>query len=117
MNNEKLRILHQETAKDSIQPLLTAHARRRMEQRAISAEAILAALLFGRSVHTRGAEIYLLGRKDIHRASQWQMTDLQRFEGVQVVCAQTGEIITVYRNRSFRKIKERWNHIHYASVA
>ncbi len=85
-------------------PHLTRHARCRMERRAISAAAIEAALDFGRIVHTRGAVVHAIGRNEIARFADLG-TDLSDFDGVQVVCALDGSVVTVYRNRNFRGLR------------
>ena len=82
------------------------HARRRMGARGISAKAVIAALTCGRVVHTRGARIYAIGRKEVQRFSQ-RGIDLSQYEGIQVVCATSGRILTLYRNRNFRSLRPR----------
>ena len=84
--------------------LLTRHAHRRMAARSLSSETVTAVLTFGRSVHARGAEIRVIGRKEIARYRP-QGVDLTPFEGVQLVCAQDGTIITMYRNRDLRRLR------------
>jgi hypothetical protein len=84
---------------------MTEHARARAQQRAVSAPAIEAAIDYGRSVHTRGAVIYAIGRQEVRQAATWGI-DLRSFEGVLVVCARDGEVITVYRNREFSRIRD-----------
>jgi len=90
---------------DHSQPL-TQHAHTRMTTRNLSPEAIAATLDFGRSIHTRGAEIYVIGRKEVEQYRQ-RGIDLSSFEGVQLVCAADGAILTVYRNRDFRRLRPR----------
>ena len=46
---------------------LTKHAWRQMDDRRLPRQAVAAALSFGRVVHTRGAAIHALGRKEIER--------------------------------------------------
>ncbi|KWO11895.1 hypothetical protein WM26_16110 [Burkholderia cepacia] len=75
-----------------------------MVTRGLSAEAIDAALTFGRAVHTRGAEIHAIGRKEVSRYAGLGI-DLARYEGVQVVVSPDGHIVTVYRNHSFRGLR------------
>jgi hypothetical protein len=84
--------------------LLTQHAHWRMTARRLSPAAITAVLTFGRSIHTRGAEIYVIGRKEVAQY-QSQGIDLTPFEGVQLVCARDGAIITMYRNRDLRCLR------------
>jgi Domain of unknown function (DUF4258) len=84
--------------------LLTCHAQRRMAARSLSSETVAAVLAFGRSIHARGAEIHVIGRKEIAQYRP-QGIDLTPFEGVQLVCARDGAIITVYRNRDLRRLR------------
>jgi hypothetical protein len=83
---------------------LSAHARRRMRERGVSEEALALALLFGRIVWTRGAQVFAIGRREV-RYFLKQGVDLTLHEGVQVVCAPDGSILTVYRNRDFRGLR------------
>jgi hypothetical protein len=68
--------------------------------------AVEAALRFGRVAHVRGGQIHAIGRKEVARYRQAGI-DLTRYEGVQVVCAPDGAILTVYRNRDFRRLRPR----------
>ncbi len=90
---------------------LSRHAERRLNGRRLGAAAVTAAMLFGREVHTRGATVRAIGRKEVAR-SRLDGIDLQRFEGIQIVCAPDGTVITCYRNRDFRhlrpKLGRRW---------
>jgi hypothetical protein len=83
---------------------LTDHARRRMRKRGLSEEALVLTLLFGRSVWTRGAQIFAIGHQEVRHFAK-QGLDLSAHEGVQVVCAPNGAILTVYRNRDFRGLR------------
>lgn len=85
-------------------PVMTTHAKARMRQRSVSTPAIEAAMAFGREVHTRGATIYAIGRREVREAAALG-EDLGAFEGVQVVCSRDGAVITVYRNRDFKGLK------------
>jgi hypothetical protein len=82
---------------------ITRHARRRMQQRHITAAAVDAAFAYGRVVHTRGAVILAIGRNE----ARWDESgiDLSGFAGVQVVCSPDGTVCTVYRNRNFRRLR------------
>ena len=63
---------------------LTTHARERMSRRRIHESAVAAALEFGREIRARGAEFYVIGRRDIDRARR-AGRDLRCLEGLQVV--------------------------------
>jgi hypothetical protein len=83
----------------------TKHAADRIAARRLAAGAN-AALLYGRVVRTRGAEIFVIGRKEIVRYAR-EGVDLSGFEGVQVVCSPAGVVLTAYRNRRFRGLRPR----------
>mgnify|MGYP005814093511 CR=1 FL=1 len=81
---------------------LSCHAWCRTHARRCGLAAIEAALVYGRVVYVRGAEIHAIGRKEMLRCRQ-RGIDLRRFEGIQVVCRPgAGIVLTVYRNRDFR---------------
>ena len=84
--------------------ILTDHAHRRMAARRLSQAAVTAVLAFGRSIHTRGAEIYVIGRKEVVYYHS-QGIDLTPFEGVQLVCSRDGTILTMYRNHDLRRLR------------
>lgn len=90
--------------KTSADAPLTRHAIQRMQGRAIDSEAIESVLECGRIVYCRGAVIYAVGRKEISRF-RVQGIDLRHLEGVQVVCANDGTVLTVYRNRNFHWLR------------
>jgi hypothetical protein len=83
--------------------ILTRHAQTQMGRRGIPEDAVAAALAHGRKVHTRGAVIFAIGRKEIAREQAG--VDLSHFDGVQVVVSLEGVVITVYRNRDFRQLR------------
>lgn len=80
---------------------MTAHAARRCRNRGIPQAAIAAALDYGSRRLIRGAEIYTLGWREVSQCARIGI-DLSRFERVAVVCAHSGAILTVYRNRRLR---------------
>ena len=83
---------------------LTRHAARRMQQRALSADMLREVLAFGREVHSRGATIYAVGRKEVAIARR-DGIDLAGAEHVHVVCTAEGTVLTAYRNRDFRDLR------------
>lgn len=96
-----------ETQSDDSFPLpLTEHARVRMHQRGLSVDAIRIVMTYGRSIRVRGAEIFVIGRKEVVYFQSKGM-ELSRFQGVQVVCSTDGAILTAYRNNDFRGLHER----------
>ena len=86
--------------RDSNPPtILTHHAHARSRTRGISQEGIAAAFDYGRLRSIRGADVYTLGWREVQHYSRLGV-DLSRWSGIEVVCAHSGEVITVYRNRS-----------------
>lgn len=85
---------------------MTRHATERMAQRGIPSEVVDTVIGYGRAVHTRGAVIHAVGRKEVERFRR-DGIDLSDCEGVQVVCSTRGAIVTVYRNHDFRKLRSR----------
>lgn len=89
--------------------ILTSHAEERMATRRLRPDAVDAALIYGRLVYVRGAEIYAIGRKEIARYRE-EGINLSAYDGVQVVVSANGIILTVYRNRSFNGLRQRRTH-------
>ena len=85
---------------------LTRHAAERMAVRGLPQAAVVAALTYGRLVCVRGAEIHVIGNREVKRLRS-EGLDLSRYEGVQVVCSQDGAIVTVYRSHDFRSLRPR----------
>lgn len=86
--------------------VFTDHARSRMSARSVSADQIDLVLAFGRVVHTRGAQIHVIGYREVSRFRR-RGVDLSRCEGLHVVCSPDGAILTVYRNRDFSPLREK----------
>lgn len=85
---------------------LTRHARRRSARRNVAPNAVEYVLAHGRMVRRTGVRFYFLGRRDIpacDRCASWAT----RLEGVIVVVAPEGGVITVYRNRHGLRAIER----------
>ena len=75
------------------------HARQRMTSRGISSMAVQIVMRYGRMVQARGAEICVIGRKEVEEYGNAGI-DLSRFEGIHVLCSREGAVITTYRNRN-----------------
>lgn len=87
--------------------ILTNHALLRMAARSIPAFAVEAALRHGSIYHVHGAEIHVIGHRDVLRHKRCGV-DLTAYEGTQVVCAPNCRVvITAYRNRDFRGLRPR----------
>lgn len=85
---------------------LTRHAQQRMSHRHVSPEAIDAALSYGTAGKSSGAWIFRLGDRDVARALQQDGVDLEPFLGTHVVVASNGKILTTWKNRSLRRLKQ-----------
>jgi hypothetical protein len=85
---------------------LTTHAQERMALRGIRPGDIETVLLCGREVHASGAVIHVIGRKEVEQYRRFG-SDLAPLEGLHVVIALDGAIVTAYRNRSTLMVKER----------
>lgn len=84
--------------------IFTHHAKQRMSQRRIPVEAVCAALDYGHVYRTRGAVIYGLNRRAADQCKR-DGAAITKVDGLQVVCAENGSILTVYSNRDFRSLK------------
>lgn len=94
-------------------PYLTKHAWERSNARGLSNEAIDAAIQYGRIVHVRGAAVHVIGKKEVRRFAEIGV-DLEKFEGVQVVCSSDDEaILTAYRNHDLRGLRSHHRHSHH----
>ena len=86
---------------------MTNHARRRMTARRLSERAVEAVLMFGRKVYARGAEIHVIGKREVAKYARTGV-DLRAYDGLQVVCVPNdGAIMTVYRNKDFSGLYKR----------
>ena len=83
---------------------LTNHAAIRMQQRGISRAALQAVLDFGRRIHAKGLTFYVVGRKEVALYAD-RGVNLANFEGMQVLVANDGMVVTTYRNRDLHAIK------------
>ena len=83
---------------------MTKHARARSFARHLPESSVLAALAHGREVHTRGAVLFVIGKKEVANARRYG-EDISRCEGVHVVCTREDRILTVYRNHDLRGLR------------
>ena len=88
------------------QPRLTHHAVERSRARGIPTKAIHAALVYGKHRAIRGADVYTVGWREIRLEARHGI-DLSRWEGIEVVCAHDGQILTVYRNKNPWALRDR----------
>lgn len=87
-------------------PRFTRHAVQRSRTRGIPTRAVTAALAFGRHRTARGADIYIVGWREVRLQARYGL-DLSRWLGVEVVCTHDGTVITVYRNKLPRALRDR----------
>lgn len=83
---------------------VTKHGAARLYARGLPLTQVQDVLEFGREVHTRGAVIHAVGRKEVEYA-KLLAADIADLEGWHIVCSRQGDIITAYRNRSFRGLR------------
>jgi hypothetical protein len=83
---------------------MTRHALERIAARRIPFEAVEATIDWGRVWHHDGVLFFRLDRRTVRRASR-SGEDVRRHEGVHVVCATGGEVLTLYRNREGRRVR------------
>lgn len=94
----------------SIDEHLSYHARIRMGCRGIRADQVELALNFGRVVEVRGAEIYVIGRREVEKAQRHGVA-IRELEGLHVVCTLNGgPVMTCYWNRDLRPVRDRTRH-------
>ena len=84
---------------------LSRHAADRMNQRRLSGAWVELVQQYGREVFARGAVFCFVGRKEV--AEYAARADLTGVEGVHVLVARDGTVITVYRNRGFHPSRYR----------
>jgi len=83
---------------------ITNHAAIRMQQRGISTAALQAVLHYGRRIHAKGLTYYVLGHKEVGLYTNHDV-NLSSFEGLQVLVADDGAVVTTYRSRDLHAIK------------
>ena len=84
----------------------TYHAWRRISSRSIPEEGIEAAIEYGRYYRNQGRAVYRLDRRSIQKARQngADSIRLRAYEGIHVVIGNQGEIVTVYRNKTGKRV-------------
>lgn len=82
---------------------ITQHASKRAQQRGFSLHDIADILRFGRKQHAKGAVYYSIGKKEIHK-HQKNYSRLKQMNGMHVVMAANGSILTVFKNTKLNMI-------------
>ena len=86
-------------------PVLSKHAERRGQQRGIRAAHVEATLDRGRCYHQRGGRCaYYLGKREVRHAAA-QNVDVRAYEGTVVVVACDGDLVTVIKVSSPRRLR------------
>ena len=81
---------------------MTRHATSRMYQRGLSLDKVSKVMEYGSPVYDRGALTFRVGKKTIDKLKPHGI-DVSELEGVHVVTVGDGTIVSVYRNRQFRR--------------
>lgn len=79
------------------------HAAQRSTQRGIDKDMVAHAFRYGYRFHHHGAIYYRIGRKEIKRYSAI-CPDLKKMNGIHVVTSLNGKILTLFRNKTFKRI-------------
>jgi len=83
--------------------MVSGHAEHRMRTRNVPSDAISAALRYGRCLHSRGAIVHFLGKKEV-RSNRDQGIDISKAEGTTVlISSDSPVIVTVFRSPNLRK--------------
>jgi hypothetical protein len=82
----------------------SSHSELRRYQRGISKKHVVLAYKYGRVIYAKNAKYYVIGLKEISCYIDIE-PELKSINGVQVVIAKNGTILTVYKNINLHKIK------------
>ncbi|WP_151730869.1 hypothetical protein [Acinetobacter junii] len=85
---------------------LTGHAVKRSSQRGIKNKHVANLLKFGRKNYQNGAVYYSIGKKEISKF-QNICPELKEMNGMHLVTATNGCVITLVRNKDFSLLKHR----------
>jgi hypothetical protein len=85
--------------------IVTEHALKRAEKRAIGIKQLETVLEYGRVIHSRRARFYVIGKREV-KALKHLGSEIRQLENIQVVVDdKTNSVLTAYRNRDFRQIR------------
>ena len=85
---------------------LSVHAQQRRSQRGFHNHHIAHLLRYGRKQYQNNAIYYSIGNKEIIKHAKHCMA-LKEMNGMHLVTALNGAVITLFRNRDFRLLKHR----------
>lgn len=94
---------------------LTAHARTRLKQRGIGVQAAALAIIYGRTVSVHGITFHVVGKREVEKYERMNI-DLATANGVHVLTADDGAIVTAYRShelKPLRLLKRRYRRTHH----
>lgn len=83
---------------------MTHHAIQRMQQRGISLLQIEAVLTYGRTIQEGRVVRQMIGRNEVAQYSR-EGINLSAMQGVHLVLAEDGSVITVFRSQSLRRYR------------
>jgi len=88
-------------------PLVSQHARARMDMRRIKPDEISYVMDYGLCYRISGAIVYTMGRKAM-TVCRKQGGATERLAGLQVICSSDNDtVITVFRNKRYRPHRDR----------
>lgn len=93
-------------APSDLQPRFSPHARKRIGSRRLPLSAVNAVMAYGSYHHVRGADIFVMSRRDIERAARKGL-DMSGCAGIHVVCSNDGVVLTAYRNHNLKGLRPR----------
>ena len=82
----------------------SVHASKRAAQRGVSRQMVAHILKFGRKHYQNGSVYYSVGRKEIKKFEHL-CSALKNMNGLHLVMAKDGKIITVFKNQNFKIIR------------
>ena len=85
---------------------LSVHAHQRRSQRGFQNQHIAHLLRYGRKQYQNNAIYYSIGNKEIKKHAK-QCIALKEMNGMHLVTAINGSVITLFRNRDFSLLKHR----------
>ncbi|GHG74391.1 hypothetical protein GCM10010919_27820 [Alishewanella longhuensis] len=97
------------------QPVISAHARKRMNLRGMNEREIRLALKYGRKVYSRRTVFHVIGKKEIRKFAS-ECPELKELDGLHVLTVpDTCTVLTTYRNHDLRQLrpsKRKHKHLH-----
>ena len=89
---------------------MSAHAMKRMYRRGLNLDLIAETLSRGEVNYDRGAKHFRIGRRTAAEIRA-EGGPADRLEGLHVIVSTDGNVLTVYRNRDFRRPRKTHRHV------